>query len=378
VQSPFIWELCPTEWFFNLNPEGGLVFFSLFYKLRMRLIQRFTSLICLLLTCCDARAQEEEIPSAVPLPDTFYVSDHSRELTVRLFGSRKFTSYRLRDYNFQDRVSYSPNSPFNVGFGFNYRFVGINLGFNLPVINDTKEHGKTNFLDLQTHLYGRKVVVDFYGQFYKGYYLTDPGTLENHPDVYIRPDIRTVNIGIVGQYIIRGDRFSFRAAYLQNEYQKKSAGSFIIGGAISAISIGADSSIVPGDIRYDNFFKNTPFDHSLIYSTSFNAGYAYTLVIADHFFVTASVLGGIGINYSILENEPTRQVEEHLGSEFNSTLRFAFGYNSHRYFAGLHYVGAISTSSLPIPAARQQFGSGNLRISIARRFPLKKKLLGFY
>lgn len=343
--------------------------------------------LILLFSCSTAMAQliqakdSNKIKAMLPQsakPDNQYISDYSRELTTRVFGSRKFTSYGLRDKGFSEKAGYRPNSPFNVGIGINYRLIGLNLGFNLPFINGTSENGKTRFLDLQTHFYGRKLVIDFYGQLYKGYYMPNTFIVAGDPGKYIRPDLGTFNVGLIGQYVVNGDRFSFRAAYLQNEVQKKSAGSMILGAALNTVYIRADSSVIPSRLKYTDFFNDYHFNRSSIQSFTLNLGYGYTWVLERHFFVTGSLLGGMGINYSTLKNSLEDNAEHHLGNEFNATIRFAIGYHSRRYFAGIHYVGTIATSSTPIPGTRQEFGSGNLRISIARRWTLKKKLLGFY
>jgi hypothetical protein len=44
-------------------------------------------------------------------------------------------------------------------------------------------------------------------------------------------------------------RFSFNAAMTQNEWQKKSAGSFMIGGLVYYGQIKGDSSLVPKQVE---------------------------------------------------------------------------------------------------------------------------------
>lgn len=327
------------------------------------------------------KKQGREIVAKLPrpkAPDKEYIGDYTSELTTRVFGSRKYTTYRLHDKGYENKIIYRPNSPFNIGVGMNYRLIGINLGFNLPLINQTSEYGKTRFLDLQTHLYGRRMLIDFYGQYYKGYYINNSAVLLDNKQVYIRPDLRTFNVGSVVQYLVNGDKFSFKAAYLQNEVQLKSAGSLILGGAASLVHISADSSVIPGNLAYADFYNNYHFNRSAMQSITANIGYAYTWVLPYDFFVTASLLGGVGANHSSLRNIALKEYAEKWGSEFNATVRIALGYNSRRYFAGLHYVSTRATSSAPVSGARQEFGSGNFRVSVATRWPLKKKLLGFY
>lgn len=309
--------------------------------------------------------------------DTSYITDLTQDLTIRLYGSRKYTSYHLSDLNLKQRLTYRPNSPLNFGFGFNYKFLGLNIGINFPFVNTHDVYGKTKFLDLQSHLYLRKLVIDFYGQYYNGYYLANPSALtgNNHNRVYRRPDLRTLNIGMSAQYIFNDRRFSFRSAYLQNEYQKKSSGSFMAGGDMHAILIRSDSAIVPANIRFDDFFNNNHFNRSNIYSVTINGGYAYTFVIKKHFFTTLAAHGGFGFNYTTLQDPFNGANDNGVQGQLNATIRIAAGYNSERYFAGIHYVNIMMRNYSPLPYAMQEFGAGNFRFSFARRFKVNKPLI---
>ncbi|WP_298708611.1 DUF4421 domain-containing protein [Chitinophaga sp.] len=340
--------------------------------------------ICWILLLCPALASAQESRLVQWLRsenDSNYVEDLTRDLTVRVYGSRKYNYYDMHDRRVDEALLYRPNANNNVGVGFNYKFIGLNLGFNLPFINnDDDRFGKTKYLDLQTHLYTRKLVVDFYGQYYQGYYSSTTrrffdnaisGRVEG-----IRPDIINTNIGLHGQYIFNDKRFSYRAAFLQNEYQKKSAGSPLVGAELFAWQMRGDSALVPADARKDGFYEGMPFTRSSNISLAINAGYAYTLVIAEHWFITGSLALAAGVNRSVLGFNDGNGKEHGLGWQLNSTFRFAAGYNSRKYYVGVHYVDISTRGGSPLPKTWQSFGAGNLRFSIVRRFALKKPLFG--
>lgn len=311
--------------------------------------------------------------------DTSYISDHSNDLTVRLYGSRKYTNYKLHDREDNTTVSYKPNDNFNVGFGFNYKFLGINFGFNMPFINNDNDiYGKTKYLDLQSHLYLRKLTVDFIGQYYKGYYLANPTDVisgfnpaGNYPQ---RQDMHSLNLGLDVQYIFNDEKFSFRAAFLQNEYQKKSAGSVMLGASVYSFFFRADSSIVPSNSINPEIYNRYNFTRTNIYSIAAGGGYAYTYVYREHFFITASLMAEAGINYTILDNTITDDRKDHAGFQLNYTIRCAAGYNSERYFAGIHFVDITTQSDSPIRAIHQQLGAGNFRVSFVKRFKIKRRV----
>lgn len=311
--------------------------------------------------------------------DTSYISDHTKDLTVRILGSRKYTNYRLSDRGAGSTIVYKPNSNFNIGVGVNYKVIGINLGLNFPFINnDNEQYGRTRSLDLQSHLYLRKLTIDLWAQFYKGYYLSNPTTvLKDWTPQRIYPqrsDMRTRDIGINVQYIFNDKQFSFRSAFLQNEYQKKSAGSFMAGGSIYSVFVRADSTVVPNGLKAGDFFNNEHFNNTNIYSITLDGGYAHTFVYRRYFFVTLSLMGGAGINYTVLENSGDAVVDKKAGLQLNTTLRCAAGYNSEQYFAGVYFVDMITRSNAPVPGAYQQFGAGNFRVALAKRFRLKRSV----
>lgn len=312
--------------------------------------------------------------------DTAYVEDYTRDLTVRLYASRKYNYYDLKDNRLKKELLYRPNTGTNLGFGVNYKFIGLNIGFNFPFVNNRHaKYGDTKYIDLQAHLYLRKFVVDFYGQSYEGYYQAErkPSVFNSSQQglIALRPDLENQNLGLSVQYIFNDERFSYRAAYLQNEYQKRSAGSLIVGAEAFAWQMKADSALIPSSY-VEGFFDDEPFRHSSAVSLAVNIGYAHTFVILKHFFITASLSAAGGVNHSGFRYGDGHPRMRAFGWQLNNTVRFATGYNSRRWFAGLHYVDMMTRSASPIPKTYQNFGAGNMRFSVVRRFTLKKPLIG--
>lgn len=318
----------------------------------------------------------QKLPKA-EAPNLQYVADYHKDLTLRFFSGRRFYQYGLYDKGFAEQLTYRPNTPLSIGAGFNYRVLGINIGFSPDILNNSGRYGRTGFFDVQTHLYGRKLNIDLAYLHYKGFYSNSNAFLGMDPGaVYLRPDLRFNHFGFTANYLVNGERFSLRATFLQNEAQLRSAGSFILGGGFSLFRIGADAALIPNtpQIRY---FDEVPFTHSSVISGSVQSGYGYTQVLKKHFFITIAGTAGIGVNYSTLrENKIIRNAG--WGTDIVGSLRMGLGYNSRLYFAGIHYQGSWQSSGTPILYARQQYGMGNWRLSLARRLVLRKKLLGFY
>lgn len=308
--------------------------------------------------------------------DTTYITDLTKDLTVRVFGANKFAKYAPGDYKFNNKLSYAANANYNLGLGFQYKYLGANISFKMPFINDdSARYGKTKSLDLQSYLYLRKFTIDLYYLSYKGYYISDRNILTSVPVNNIfpkRPDLRTRNVSINTQYIFNNEKFSFRAAFLQNEYQKKSAGSIIAGAGVNYINVSADSAIIPANIKYDGYFSGNTFTGSSITSLGINAGYAYTVVILSNYFMTASMQGGAGFNYSTLTDKPNNKTSETVSFQFNTIIRIAAGYNSTNYFVGIQHINFANRNNTPVPLLWQQFQTGSTRLTFAKRIKLRK------
>ncbi len=63
-----------------------------------------------------------------------YYVEYQDSLILRIYGIRKFNFLEITDDNSDSNLRYRPNSNFNFGGGFNYKWLGINLAFRAPVI----------------------------------------------------------------------------------------------------------------------------------------------------------------------------------------------------------------------------------------------------
>lgn len=312
--------------------------------------------------------------------DTNYVKSYLDHLTTRVFASIKTAEISLRDDEVGESLIFNPNSPTILGVGFNYGILGLNIGFNFPFINnDDHKYGETDYLDLQTHIYLRPMTIDLYLQYYKGYYLTNPSDLyedwPTHDTLPKRPDISSISVGLNGQYLFKHKRFSLRAPFLQNEWQKKSAGSFIAGVNLFYVDTRADSSFIPRGVVDSNFFGGLHFSQYRIFNGGVTAGYAQTFVVKQHWFLTLSLVGGLSGGGSWVY---TSEVDEADKSGFtvagNLTGRAAIGYNSRRFFAGVSYLGIFIRNQAPVPRSWLGYDTGVFRLNIVYRFKLKNDL----
>lgn len=307
--------------------------------------------------------------------DSTFINDQSDKLLLRVFTMQKFNKYTLGQYGYPDNITYKANNNYHLGFGFHYKWIGANMSFKLPYFQ-RNNIGTTKFFDLQSYLYLNRIAIDLYVLSYKGYYLADDGVVSKLPPgagTLIRRDLRTQNYGTNFQYIFNYKKFSYRAAFIQNQCQVKNAGSFIVGGSIHYTRVKADSAIVPPTVIYDGFFGDHTFNKTSALVLAVSGGYAYTYVFKKHFFITASLLLGTGLNYVALKTDRTDARDATLHAQLHGILRAAGGYNADNFFLGLQYSNYVSRNNTPVPDSWQQLQSGYIRLTFARRFDLNPK-----
>lgn len=307
--------------------------------------------------------------------DTQYYRTFPDHIIGRLYLSRKFTAVKIKDNLEGQNYLFSPNSTLNHGFGATYKFATLNLAYGFDLLNPDRGQGDTQYLDLQVHAYPKNFIIDVFGQFYKGYHLSPQGYAAPPQDnFYVSPDMVVTKIGAFAQYLFNGDKLSLRASFLQNEWQQRSAGSFLLGFEMYGGRVMSDSTLLPVHVVED---PNRNFRTIRYFNFGPNAGYAYTLVIKKHWFLTTSATTNLNFGYSMLEGQVDRNTA--WGVRPNMTLRAFAGYNSEKWSINANYV--YNEVRL---ANNQDFSNsvmtGNYRLNFIYRFlpgPQSKRYLRY-
>ncbi|MFK5857409.1 MAG: DUF4421 family protein [Bacteroidota bacterium] len=312
--------------------------------------------------------------------DTNYIHSATEELTSRLLSSISYTDILFRDQKLNTTLSYSIHSRYRFGIGFNYSVFGINLTFS-PFNNSANnaKYGETKSIDLRMNLYGRSVIFDLYLIKHKGFYLSNPeSVLEIWPyeETYpLRPDISVFSTGLVTQYIFNNKKFSLRATYLQNEWQKKSSGSVIVGAALFYSLYNADSSFIPKNIKHPDFLGGLHFNHSSSINFGINGGYSHTFVLKQHFFLSAGLTVGPQFIYTALKCDSQTQASKYAGTfGINALFRTGFGYNSKKIYAGVFFISENLANATIISDATTLMSVGIFKLNFVYRFTLNKPI----
>lgn len=302
--------------------------------------------------------------------DTTYYIFFPESLLGRFYLSQKHTSFKIKSKDAKD-LAYLPNTNLNLGIGATWHNISLNLALGFGFLNNDDDKGKTKYIDLQAHLFKPKWVTDFYGQFYKGYHLNPKGfAAKPGESYYYRPDINVTLIGIGQYYIFNSTRFSYRAALIQNEWQKKSAGTFLVGAEAFYGVLNGDSALVPKSI--ENQYPQKGIHRVDHLSVGPGAGYAYTFVIAHHIFLTGSLTGNLNLCYANESDYDTHK--NNFSLNVVPAVKAAAGYNSRNWIISVQYMG----NELPFKGATDEnkysIQTGNYRFIISKRFVSGKKL----
>jgi hypothetical protein len=314
------------------------------------------------------QSKQETIPAVRPFyyrdHDSSYYQSFERYIAARFFFSQKYAGLELERSSDVARLRYLPNTSLATGIGVTYQSLTVNVGYAFGFMNTDHLKGKTRYLDIQPHIYGRKWMYDLTAQFYKGYYLNPKGFASGDASkYYVRSDLRTQLLGIAAYRLLNPSKFSFRAALLENEQQRKSAGSFLLGMELYYGIIKADSALVPSVLSENYLQKGVRRLDFIKIGPAF--GYAYTYVINRTFYATGSLSASLSIDYSKQHGAVGKADDLQLNKAF--VYRIALGYDKNDWNINLSLVGNQMTIQGATTTNKYLMSAGNFRLTIAKR-----------
>lgn len=301
---------------------------------------------------------------------TKYYADYSELLAIRIYTNTKWNTLDIiKD---DQRLSLRPNSPTSLGAGFNYKEYGLAIAFGLPKTeSNNTNYGKTKRLDLQMNVYSPKIGFDGFAQLYKGYYNSNPEDFinwenETFPQL---PDMRVVSIGLNAFYIFNDEKFSYKAAFVRNQVQLKSAGSFTAGIFGHYDAAETDNGFIPTEFP-DSIGNNFDLKAFNTLAVGVTIGYLYTWVISDHFFINIGVTPGFGNQRIELETiEGQKSVKNTPAAQL--TARGAIGYDSRFFYMGV--TGVTTWRNFQYRGYDLDLATEQIKVFVGKRFSLVKK-----
>lgn len=276
--------------------------------------------------------------------DSTYITSYADKLALKLLASNKFNSFTLIDGAMNSSVKYRPDRKLNLGVGVAYKWFALDLVFNFGIQENSDFENKESF-DFQATVFGGKHYISGGYQYYFGYQMADLQGVPDEaiPNNDIRHDIRTASLELQYLFAYNYDQFSLKAPFIQNEIQRKSAGSMLFGAKFQFFTMDSDSSIIPQSTG-TYFSENANLTNVLASSIGIRAGYMYTFVLKERFYITISAIPGI--NYGLGDQKTMYKSIIDNRFSFSMLSMNAIGYNSKKFFCGLMMTGELNRISL--------------------------------
>lgn len=280
--------------------------------------------------------------------DTAYVERFKSLFSIRTFFLNNGFHYTITPQNnglFSEqqlnnaRVNYYANIPPVTGVAVNINGIGLTYIFKFTNdYSDTTKAIKSGYKQFQLNMYGRKFGLEVGYQDFSRFYFKYKGD-ESLKKKY-NTEIRVYQFAVSGLFINNKKKFSYNAAFSQNQFQKKSAGSAItvIGFRYNEIK---SPYLIPDSVK--KYFEYSDLYSNRNYAFILQHGYAYNLV-KNHFYFANALFVGVGIqnqiyNYAKLE-------ERKIGVPVSAKGKSSIGYNGKMFFGGVYANADFAQSQI--------------------------------
>ena len=300
-----------------------------------------------------------------------YFEDLTHLLSLKLFTLTKSNTLEIINPP-EGRIILRPNGNTGLGVGVNYKSFGIALSYGLPQSQSSNEkYGKTSNFDIQMSYFGKRIGFDGFLQQYKGYYMANPQDFVDWDKPYYPQisDLSILSYGVSAFYMFNSKQFSYKAAYIRNVVQKKSAGSFSTGIFFYQDIVKSDNGFVPQEVG-DTVWSSFDLKGFNAVSIGLSAGYQYTFVIKENFFI--SLQGTPGLGYRRLSGSALNGdlgIDNQLAGQI--LAKAAIGYEFKHF-----YVGATASTilrSFKYRGYEVDLGTEQFRVMIGKRFDVSRK-----
>ena len=279
-----------------------------------------------------SNAQDIEEDTVVMNYDTTYIRDYRERLSLSLLFD--FQNYFIAVFQEdEDFLQFTSNLPRpQYGVRGSYKWLNFSISFAIPrlsIVNSSYSQSQGFSIGFRPTL--RKFYFSSFYEDFKGYrLLNSTPNLGNNLQEF--PELRTQTFFNTIYYGVNSKRFSYRNLIFQNEQQRKSAGSVLIGltGGFKRTNTPSNNPIIP-----DTSGGNQGLIGLDYFSFGFNLGYAYTFVIHERFNASIMLVPGVQYVEGVykIQDGSEREVDTRLG--YNAEARFQLGYNSERFFGGI-------------------------------------------
>jgi len=237
-----------------------------------------------------------------------HIRTFDNKITTRLYVINTYNEFYFENDNGQ-QLTFIPNSRDYLGASVGFRSIELAYGFSPSFLSENKDNADSKLFNLNFRMFlGQWMqTLDYYRQ--KGF-TVELDALSNYS-----AGLETYKVGGRTSYVFNKN-FSFRAIGAQNEWQVKSAGSFV-------------PRLAYYYTRYKLEEAGTSEDASTV-NIALSPGYYYNWAITNNILLSGGLTAGAGI--SITEGLGDNDITTLL---IESTARLVLSYNSDTFFGGI-------------------------------------------
>ena len=131
----------------------------------------------------------------------------------------------------------------------------------------------------------------------------------------------------------------------------------------------ADSAFVPS--KAGSNYTQAGIDKINFFSIGPGIGYAYTLVISKHFFITGSAIGSLNVNISSEQNSGKKKSKVKVIP--GGIYKAAIGYNSSTWSVSATLLGNALYAASEASSKEYFLPTGSINLVIAKKIGVKRK-----
>lgn len=268
-----------------------------------------------------------------------YISTSSQQLLVTPSASVHTPIRR--------NVDYRPNLKGGYGIGLSYRIIDFSIGFRQSLDSVTEAlYGKSEASNFSFGVWAsRKIHLEFSYKWIKGFSnrsgLTyDTSAIPEGVPFPHRPDLRIRYIKLRSVYQFNPEKFSYRSAFAFSERQLKSKIGYFLNTDLYFHRMRSDSSIVPYTIR-DDYGPFLDIRQLRLAGLGVAPGIGGTWT-GGKWFLTGVLFVGAEAQYFKYRPENTGAKRQEFRIAPMIDFRYAFGYNSDKWFIGFQGVSDLN------------------------------------
>ncbi len=267
------------------------------------------------------------------LSDTNYIYTYPKSFLISPFYAQRNFLVKLRPQTGRN-ITFIPNMADVYGVNLGYGNFRIQLATKLPDTQKSIEDKvRSRYIDLNLQMFKHKYILELSFKSITGFIDRDyQKTIPTSPEVFANKDLKTRYLKLNYYYMFSADKFSLRAAYRLMERQKRSAGSWLLGGNFTFLSMNAPSAFIEPVMR-PAFEDYGDIKGMQILGLGVLGGYAHTFVYKDFFF-TALAGTGLEFKHGYYQVKSKENTDNFVTLVFD--LRAVLGYNHKHWFGGIN------------------------------------------